>query len=187
MSLFFAALRISKMGIKEKFFFWALPRKFIFWGGPAKISYPGPRKTFRRRRGNPPWVSIQQYCHRARFFVCRDSSPSSYRRKDSVQGQSTVSNHNRSESATIGKQNHRHQTTTLTRFGDSLSHRNPYPVSVIRMNKRVFFFFLSRWIKYYLALPRDAHLSRGKSRPNYPLNGSILYAILFFNDFFGGQ
>ncbi|XP_050055791.1 uncharacterized protein LOC114121770 isoform X2 [Aphis gossypii] len=52
-------------------------------------------------------------------------SPSSYRRKDSM-GQSTVSNHNRSESATIGKQN-RYQTTTLTRFGDSLSHRNPYP------------------------------------------------------------
>jgi len=59
-------------------------------------------------------------------FVFRDS-PSSYRRKDSM-GQSTVSNHNRSESATIGKQN-RYQTTTLTRFGDSLSHRNPYPVS----------------------------------------------------------
>jgi len=60
------------------------------------------------------------------FSVYRDS-PSSYRRKDSM-GQSTVSNHNRSESATIGKQN-RYQTTTLTRFGDSLSHRNPYPVS----------------------------------------------------------
>jgi len=60
------------------------------------------------------------------FFVYRDS-PSSYRRKDSM-GQSTVSNHNRSESATIGKQN-RYQTTTLTRFGDSLSHRNPYLVS----------------------------------------------------------
>lgn len=55
-------------------------------------------------------------------------SPSSYRRKDSM-GQSTVSNNNRSESATIGKQN-RYQTTTLTRFGDSLSHRNPYPVSL---------------------------------------------------------
>lgn len=60
------------------------------------------------------------------IFIFRDS-PSSYRRKDSV-GQSTISTHNRSESATIGKQN-RYQTTTLTRFGDSLSHRNPYPVS----------------------------------------------------------
>lgn len=60
------------------------------------------------------------------IFICRDS-PSSYRRKDSM-GQSTISTHNRSESATIGKQN-RYQTTTLTRFGDSLSHRNPYPVS----------------------------------------------------------
>jgi len=62
------------------------------------------------------------------FFITYRDSPSSYRRKDSM-GQSIVtSNHNRSESATIGKQN-RYQTTTLTRFGDSLSHRNPYPVS----------------------------------------------------------
>jgi len=69
------------------------------------------------------------------FFVYRDS-PSSYRRKDSV-GQSTVSNHNRSESATIGKQN-RYQTTTLTRFGDSLSHRNPYPVSYYSQSLFIF-------------------------------------------------
>ncbi|VVC29209.1 Hypothetical protein CINCED_3A013528 [Cinara cedri] len=56
-------------------------------------------------------------------------SPSSYRRKDSV-GHSIISNHhhNRSESVVAtGKQTHRYQTTTLTRFGDSLSHRNPYP------------------------------------------------------------
>ncbi|XP_050422408.1 uncharacterized protein LOC126834495 [Adelges cooleyi] len=52
-------------------------------------------------------------------------SPSSYRRKDSV-GQSIISSHNRSESATVGKQN-RFQSATLTRFGDSLPHRNLYP------------------------------------------------------------
>ncbi|XP_050542475.1 brain-specific angiogenesis inhibitor 1-associated protein 2-like protein 1 isoform X2 [Daktulosphaira vitifoliae] len=52
-------------------------------------------------------------------------SPSSYRRKDSI-GQSIISTHNRSDSVTVSKQN-RFQSATLTRFGDSLPHRNMYP------------------------------------------------------------
>jgi len=119
------------------------------------------------------------YCrsHRPTSFCnVRRDSPSAYRRKDSA-GQSTVShNHSRSESATIGKQN-RYQTTTLTRFGDSLSHRNPYPVSLYMRtepNRSVTRFRRLVSILYHAIRSRDIftfRFAQTRSRANSRLNG----------------